>query len=150
MATKSELLKKIDTNIAERIGGYDNHPESDDLFALFEDIVFQDDSEAFYALIDAGANVNLQNKYGWTLLHIAIRRDRRDMVAYLLENGADIDKTDGVGWTPLMESIMDDMPELCGYLLEKGADVTIANLRGATAPMLVQKFGRTNMAHYFR
>lgn len=150
MATKSELLEKIDANIAERINGYDNHPESDDLFALFEDIVYQDDSEAFNALIDAGADVNLQNKYGWTLLHISIRRDRRDMVAYLLENGADIDKTDGVGWTPLMESIMDDMPELCGYLLEQGADVTIANLRGATAPMLVQKFGRTDMAHYFR
>ena len=72
------------------------------------------------------------------------------MVYYLVEKGANIDKVDGVGWTPLMEAIMDDMPELCGYLLEKGADSAIANQRGATAPMLVQKFGRTTMYHYFQ
>jgi len=150
MRTKTALLKKIDASVAQRIASYDSHPESDDLFALFEDIVYRDDTEAFCALIDAGADLDIQNRYGWTLLHIAIRRDRREMVAYLVDKGADIDKTDGVGWTPLMESIMDDMPELCGYLLEKGADVTIANQRGATAAMLVQKFGRTDMLKYFR
>lgn len=150
MATKMELLGKIDATIAERISTYDDHPESDDLFALFENIVYQDDNEAFFALIDNGADVNLQNKYGWTLLHITIRRDRREMVHYLINKGADIDRVDGVGWTPLMEAIMDDMPELCGYLVEKGADVSIANHRGATAPMLVQKFGRTNMTAFFR
>ena len=71
------------------------------------------------------------------------------MVAYLLEEGADINRVDGVGWTPLMEAVMDDMPELCAFLVEKGADVSIANERGATAAMLVQKFGRESMVKYF-
>ncbi len=145
MATKTELLTKIDAAIAERISTYDTHPESDDLFSIFADIVYQNDIEAFNALVEAGADVNMQNKYGETLLHISIRRDRREMVQTLLENNADINRADAPGWTPLMECVMDDMPELCALLLEHGADKSIANLRGATASMLVQKFGRTSM-----
>ncbi len=48
-----------------------------------------------------------------------------------------------------MEAVMDDMAELCGLLVEKGADVSIVNERGATAGMLVQKFGRESMVKYF-
>ncbi len=122
---------------------------SAELFEKFEKIVYDNDFEAFKSEIEAGADINLQNKYGWTLLHIAIRRDRRDMVEYLLEKGADINKVDGVGWTPLMEAIMDDKTELVGFLVSQGADKTIANQRGATAAMLVQKFGRSSMVQYF-
>lgn len=145
---KLEILDKIDPQIEERILDYASHPEGG-LFELLEDIVYVDDLEAFKAVFENGGNINLQNKYGWTPLHIAIRRDRRDMVAYLLEKGADINKQDGVGWTPLMECVMDDKPELCKMLLDAGADTTIANDRGATAPMLVQKFGRTSMMGMF-
>ncbi|KIM10598.1 MAG: ankyrin [Sulfuricurvum sp. PC08-66] len=124
--------------------------QSDDLFQLFENMVYHENIEAFKAAIDAGVDLNLQNKYGWTLLHIAIRRNQKAMVAYLLDKGADINKKDGVGWTPLMEAIMDDMTELCGYLIERGADTKPANDRGATAFMLVQKFGRQSMMKFFK
>jgi len=120
-----------------------------DLFSQFEDIVYNNDFDAFKALLEEGADLNLQNKYGWTLLHITIRRDRQEMVALLLEKGADINKVDDVGWTPLMEAIMDDMTTLVKTLLDAGADTTIANQRGATAPMLVQKFGRQSMFGFF-
>ncbi len=122
---------------------------ADEHFEKLEKIVYDNDLDALKKEIEAGTDVNLQNKYGWTLLHISIRRDRRDMVEYLLNNGADINRVDGVGWTPLMEAVMDDMTELCGYLIEKGADTSIANQRGATAAMLVQKFGRESMLKYF-
>lgn len=123
---------------------------ADEHFETLEKIVYDNDLEAFKKEFENGTDVNLQNRYGWTPLHIAIRRDRRDMVAYLLEQGADIDKVDGVGWTPLMEAVMDDKPELCAFLIEKGADVTIVNQRGGTAGMLVQKFRRDSMAKYFQ
>ena len=123
---------------------------SDEQFEKLEKIVYDNNLDAFKKEFENGTDVNLQNKYGWTPLHIAIRRDRRDMVTYLLDKGADIDKVDGVGWTPLMEAVMDDMPELCALLIEKGADVTIANKRGGTAGLLVKKFGRTSMEEYFQ
>jgi len=122
---------------------------ADEHFDKIEKIVYDNDFNALKKEIENGTDVNLQNKYGWTLLHISIRRDRRDMVEYLLENGADINRVDGVGWTPLMEAVMDDMTQLCGFLIEKGADTSIANQRGATAAMLVQKFGRESMLKYF-
>lgn len=123
---------------------------ADEDFLKLEKIVYDNDFEAFKKEFENGMDVNIQNKYGWTPLHIAIRRDRRDMVKYLWEQGADIDKVDDVGWTPLMEAVMSDTPELCAFLIEKGADVTIANKRGGTAGMIAQKFGRESMVKYFQ
>ena len=148
MSTFSEIINKVPSDAKSALESYDSFAHSD-LFELFEEIVYKDSFNDFNALLEAGADLNLQNKYGWTLLHISIRRDRQDMVKLLLDKGADINKIDGVGWTPLMESIMDDMPELCKTLIDRGADVTIANQRGATAPMLVQKFGRQSMMGFF-
>ena len=122
--------------------------QNTDTFEIFEKIVYDNDLELFKNKVKELDNINIQNKYGWTLLHISIRRDRRDMVNFLLDNDADINKVDGVGWTPLMESIMDDKPSLCKLLVEKGADKSIANARGVTAPMLAQKFARSNMFEY--
>ncbi len=116
-----------------------------ELFSHFGDLVYKNDIDGFSDLINDGADVNMQNKYGETLLHITIRRDRREMVTLLLEKGADMNRADAPGWTPLMECVMDDMPELCALLVEKGADKGIANARGATAFMLAQKFGRSSM-----
>jgi len=57
---------------------------ADENFLKLEKIVYDNDLEAFKKEFENGTDVDLQNKYGWTPLHIAIRRDRRDMVAYLL------------------------------------------------------------------
>lgn len=114
-------------------------------FETFEKAVYDNDMELFTSLVKDLDDINIQNKYGWTLLHVAIRRDRRDMVNFLLDNGADINKVDGVGWTPLMEAIMDDMPTLVNTLVDRGADKTIVNGRGVNAFMLAQKFGRVAM-----
>ena len=122
--------------------------QNNNSFEKFEKIVYDNDLELFKSEVAKLDDINIQNKYGWTLLHIAIRRDRVDMVNFLLDNGADINKVDGVGWTPLMESIMDDKPLLCKLLVERGADKSIANTRGVTAPMLAQKFARTDMYEY--
>ena len=119
-----------------------------DIFELFEKVVYKSDLELFTTLINELEDLNIQNSYGWTLLHITIRREETAMVELLVEKGADIDKADGVGWTPLMEAIMDDKPSLVKFLVEKGADKSIANDRGATAPMLAQKFGRSSMFGY--
>ncbi len=114
-----------------------------------EELVYNNDLEAFKAFINSLEDVNVQEKYGWTPLHLAIRRGREEMVRYLVEEkNADINIQDNAGWTPLMEAIMDDFPNIVKYLVEKGADLSIANKRGATALMLAQKFGRTSIYGY--
>lgn len=123
-------------------------PITEEEYSVFEKVVYENNFDKFKEMTLALEDINIVNKYGWTLLHITIRRDRQDMVAFLLENGADINKIDGVGWTPLMEAIMDEMTELVKFLVQKGADKSIVNERGATAPMLAQKFGRSDMFEY--
>lgn len=139
-------ISSLKQEIQEKIKAYDE--EFKDLFELFEKIVYKSDFELFSALLSEVEDINMQNNYGWTLLHIAIRREQTKMVELLLSKGADIDKVDGVGWTPLMEAIMDDKASLVKLLVEKGADKSIANARGVTAPMLAQKFGRSDMFEY--
>ena len=144
-------MQRIDSfsqPLQERITAYCE--EFKDTFELFEKVVYKSDLDFFALLLDELEDINIQNNYGWTLLHIAIRREQTEMVQLLLDKGANIDKIDGVGWTPLMEAIMDDKPSLCKLLVESGADKSIANARGATAPMLAQKFGRANMYEYLK
>jgi len=142
-----QTIDSLTQDTQEKINAYNE--EFKDLFEAIEKVVYKSDFKLFSAIVDELEDINMQNNYGWTLLHITIRREETAMVELLLKKGADIDKVDGVGWTPLMEAIMDDKPTLCKLLVEKGANKTIANQRGATAAMLVQKFGRTSMAQYF-
>ena len=141
-----QTIDSLSQNIQENIKAYNE--EFKDIFELFEKVVYKSDMELFKSLLSEIEDINIQNNYGWTLLHITIRREETDMVELLLANGADIDKVDAVGWTPLMEAIMDDKASLCKLLVEKGADKSIANARGVTAPMLAQKFGRSTMYEY--
>jgi ankyrin repeat protein len=114
-----------------------------------EELIFKKDIEGFKTFIDSLEDVNIQEKYGWTPLHFAIRRGEEEMVKYLVEEkNADINIQDNAGWTPLMEAIMDDYVGIVRYLVSKGDDKSIQNKRGATAPMLAQKFGRTDMFEY--
>ncbi|SFV61405.1 inversin protein alternative isoform, putative [hydrothermal vent metagenome] len=122
---------------------------SNEVMKQVEELVYNNDIEGFKKLMDSLEDVNLQDKYGWTPLHLAIRRGREEMVRYLVEEkGADINIQDTSGWTPLMEAIMDDFEEIVKYLVQKGADLSIANARGVTAPVLAQKFERTSMQKY--
>jgi len=125
--------------------------ENIELLKKVEELIYNDDLEGFKTFIDTLENVNIQEKYGWTPLHLAIRRGKMEMVKFLIEEkNADINIQDKSGWTPLMEAIMDDFTDIVKYLVEQGADLNIANERGATAPMLAQKFGRSSMYEYLK
>lgn len=143
-----QTINSLSQEVQDKIKNYDQ--EFKDLFEVFERVVYKDDFALFSSLLNELEDINIQNHYGWTLLHITIRRDRKKMVDLLLTKGADIDRTDGVGWTPLMEAIMDDKASLCKVLVEKGANKFITNDRGATAPMLAHKFGRSDMFAFLK
>lgn len=141
-----QTINSLSQEIQNSINDYGE--EFKDLFEAIEKVVYKSDLNLFTAIVEEITDINMQNYYGWTLLHITIRREETAMVELLLKKDADINKIDGVGWTPLMEAIMDDKPDLVKFLVEKGADKTIANQRGVTAPMLAQKFGRSSMYGY--
>lgn len=58
-------------------------------------------TEVAMALIDAGADINIQNKEGSTALHSAAFLCREEIVKMLLDNGANKDLLNIYGSTPL-------------------------------------------------
>ncbi len=75
------------------------------------------------ALLVAGANLNVKNEYGQTLLHWALNEGSLEAVKFLIENGADFNVEDMHGQTPLFFAQRYDYDEIAAYLLEKGARV---------------------------
>jgi len=118
-----------------------------DLFELFEVIVHQDDTEMFVRYLDEHTEaINMQNAYGWTLLHLCARRNRKAMCEILIERGIDIDKPDNEGWTPLMEAMMQGHTEIAEMLIKKGANLDATTRMGDTPRTLARKFGYTRLA----
>lgn len=98
--------------------------------------------DAVKLLLDKGAAVNVQDRWGKTPLIYAAKDGQFLVVQMLLSKGAEIDATDIDGKTALMHTIEAvpygtpaDHVEIATYLLEHGANVNAANKRGKTVLM---------------
>ena len=59
--------------------------------------------EGVRALLDAGADLEARDVYGWTPLMSAARsNENAEVVQLLLDAGADLEARNEYGWTPLM------------------------------------------------
>ena len=75
-------------------------------------------------LLENGANPNLKDSYGRTLLHQAISLNMEDLSMDLVQKyKADIHATDNLGQTPLHFCSMYHFSELAQLLIQKGADI---------------------------
>ncbi len=104
------------------------------------------DIDQVQLLISKGANVNEQNRMGWTPLHTAIRNLRLALIEPLIAKGADINATDNRGQTPLMAAVYIGQKDTVELLIAKGADV---NLMGGSdnALSLAQKRRNTEIVN---
>lgn len=79
-------------------------------------------------LIKHGADVNVRDEFGRTLLHHSVHSEKENayITEKLLEGGVDIDARDNYGNTALLFATRNPSPEGFMLLLEHGADVNIA------------------------
>ena len=85
-----------------------------------------DSPDVVKALLDAGANIEVQNdQHGGTPLHIAAAHsDSPDVVKALLNAGANIEARDEDGWTPLHYAAQfSKFPDVVKVLLDAGANI---------------------------
>lgn len=105
------------------------------------------------ALLDRGANINLQNGEGHTALMMAImRRAQTATVSLLLRRGASPNIQDITGETALHKAALHSDNEMYGVeadnaaiLIERGATITIPNNQGQTALHLAARSGDHEM-----
>jgi len=96
------------------------------------------DRSVALTLIASGVPVESANRDGVTPLHVAVKLDRRDVVAALLDKGADIHATttDDYGHTALHVAAACGRSELIVVLLAAGADIDARDKNGSS-PLIV-------------
>lgn len=103
---------------------------------LFNFVFDKDENSALLQkLINAGADINLQDCYGNTALSVAAEKNKTSLVKVLLEAGADVEIKSKRGYTALINAAMneDDNPEVVKMLLEAGANIHARTIMGTTA-----------------
>ena len=107
--------------VLEKTGAYSLH-----------DAASKNAYEATKILLKQGADINAQDKHGWTPLHHAAWNNAADTAEVLLNQGADIHATNKQGWTPLHWGALNNAADTAEVLLKNGADVNAKNKDGDT------------------
>ncbi len=95
--------------------------------------VNEDNFEMVKLLVKGGADVNVQDRNGYTPLHAALKngRSRTDIALFLIENGADVNMQDSVdGNAALHFSSVYEEPKLFEKIIQAGANLELANMDG--------------------
>ncbi|WP_165913618.1 M48 family metallopeptidase [Serpentinicella alkaliphila] len=111
------------------------------IIALTNDYV-----EAIAALLEAGADPNLSDSYGWTPLMSAVSNDNSKNIRILLEAGADPNVSNIYGYTPLMSASSKGNLEAARELLEFGAITDIRDDDKFTAFLYAKKSKHNDIA----
>ena len=90
-------------------------------------------TEAARLLINAGADLNIQNADGSTALHTAAVFGNDEIAQQLIDAGSDLNLKNNDGATALHVSAFFCRLEIVKALIAKGADTSIKNSRGHTA-----------------
>ncbi|MFO7565880.1 MAG: ankyrin repeat domain-containing protein [Enhygromyxa sp.] len=109
--------------------------------------VLQQDDDAVAALIDAGAELERPNRWGWTARDIAEAVHAEDIAARLERAGAALRKADAVAY---FEAIEQADREAVVEALERGLEVDTRSYSGATGLMLAISEAQLELAELLR
>jgi len=90
------------------------------------------DNSEVSRLLASHAEINAQNSYGDTPLHLAIRNHHTDTASLLISRGANVNAKGELEDTPLHVSIYQREPEITSLLTQHGANQSLANRYGLT------------------
>ncbi len=106
--------------------------------------VEQGDEEIFNILLQANADINLQDWMGETALFVATRRKLPNIAQTLIQAKADVNIKNKFGITPLMEAAEhwdEAQPSILKALIRANADLNTRDWIGSTALIKAAKFG---------
>ena len=101
--------------------------------------------EVVAALIEAGADINVQGNEGDTPLYVAGQQGHLEVVKELLTGGAAVNQAQKDGASPLYVASQQGHVEVVRGLLKAGADPTLVADNCATALGGARHFGRTRI-----
>jgi uncharacterized protein len=113
--------------------------------------VIENKPDFIYWLVDNGANLNHQDRIGYSVLHFAGQNKLVELAKYFLEKGTDPNLQDKHGntalWTAIFEAkLPSDEQGVVKLLLRFGANPEIVNKYGRSANMMYQTFHDTDIS----
>ena len=101
---------------------------------------FYNNTELLKWLIDNEANINHQDRNGFSSLHFAAKEQHFDTAAILINNKADLELKDNNGNTPLMDAIFNSKGDYktVSLLIESGANLDNLNNHEMTPRLLAE------------
>ncbi|XP_044764240.1 putative ankyrin repeat protein RF_0381 [Coccinella septempunctata] len=91
---------------------------------IIQKILQNKDSALIIEFLKYVEDINMIHVNG-TSLHIAVKRQLKDVVEYIIGRNADVNKKSLNGWTPLLQSVRSKSVDMMKILLESGADMEI-------------------------
>ncbi len=89
--------------------------------------------------------IEAKDRQGFTPLHIAITKDRREVVRYLIEKGADLNSKNSNGLRPLQTALDRGKNTIANLLIERGADINIRGFRNQTLLHQASRSGNNSL-----
>ena len=109
----------------------------------FSSYIAKDDEEIVNLFYDAGMSVNVRDAAGTTMLCIAARSGRKNMIEWLVNRGAEINAiSKDRGYSPVMDAVWKSSLDIVDLLIKLGADLNIVSNDGQTA--LIVATGASN------
>ncbi len=102
-------------------------------------------------LIDAGADVNLKDRRGFTAFHYAAQEKCEQVAQKLIDAGADVNSQDVNGNSPLSSAVFYSRGEgqLIRVLRRSGADDNLSNKHGVSPLQLAKTIANYDVAQFF-
>ncbi|WP_264730444.1 ankyrin repeat domain-containing protein [Wolbachia endosymbiont (group B) of Episyrphus balteatus] len=121
-----------------------------DLNSNLQGAINEGDLDIAESLVDRGADINVTNESGQTILHSAAGSDKIELVRRLLEKGANINSVNAVMETPLHYAVAEggDLGTV-KLLVDKGANINAANIYDRTPLHLATILNRLDLVKHF-
>lgn len=109
-----------------------------------------DDNNEYFAekLINAGADLEIQNSAGTTPIIFAAKNNNQNIVKMLLQKKANINHANSGGQTALMLASMYGHLEMAKLLVESGADINLNDVNGYNALQYAKQSGNKELQDY--
>lgn len=102
--------------------------------------------EQIKSLIASGADVNVKNHSGDTLLSVAIINGNKDIIELLIARGADVNARGRFSKTPLHWAVYKGRKNISGLLIAKGAHIDAKDFSNDTALHYAARYGHKDIA----
>lgn len=119
------------------------------LSALTGPLLFAHIEDNAYTLLEAGADPNVRNNSGNTIVAKSISDADLGFIKALAKAGADFESPDKRGWYPIHYAVNRDNKELVEFLVDQGVDYKQATDNGDTVLSLAVNNSNMTLIEYF-